>query len=100
MNQGLSNLSMGVGFLGGVSLRISYDNSRVLVSKIIGPHKRKLTDGFLKLQSHYLFREHFCRLCRPNEKEVIEGVVRFTRLNFIVPVPWGGILEKFIQRLA
>jgi transposase len=39
--------------------RISYDNGKVLVSKIIGPHERKLTDDFLKLQSHYLFREHF-----------------------------------------
>ena len=39
-------------FFGGVADRISYDNSKVLVSKIIGAHERKLTDGFLKLQSH------------------------------------------------
>ncbi len=31
------------GFFEGVPGRISYDNSRVLVSKIIGPHERKLT---------------------------------------------------------
>ena len=30
------------------------DNSRVMVSRIIGPHKRSLTDGFLQLQSHYI----------------------------------------------
>jgi len=36
---------------GGVPKRISYDNSKVLVSKIIGAHDRKLSDGFLKLQS-------------------------------------------------
>lgn len=74
-------------FFGGVPHRISYDNSKVLVSKIIGPHERKLTDGFLKLQSHYLFREHFCRVRRPNEKGVVEGVVKYARQNFLVPVP-------------
>jgi transposase len=35
-------------FFGGVAQRISYDNSKVLVAKIVGPHERKLTDGFLK----------------------------------------------------
>ena len=74
-------------FFGGVPNRISYDNSKVMVAKIIGPHERKLTDGFLKLQSHYLFREHFCRVARANEKGVVEGVVKFSRSNFLVPVP-------------
>jgi transposase len=87
-------------FFGGVPQRISYDNSRVLVSKIIGPHDRKLTDGFLKLQSHYLFREHFCRVRRPNEKGVVEGVVKFTRLNFFVPVPQVRDLEELNGRLV
>ena len=87
-------------FFGGVPTRISYDNSKVLVSKIIGPHERKLTDGFLKLQSHYLFREHFCRVRRPNEKGVVEGVVKFARLNFFVPVPAVRDLEELNERLA
>jgi len=88
-----------VEFFGGVPLRISYDNSKVLVSKVIGPHERKLTDGFLKLQSHYLFREHFCRVRRPNEKGVVEGVVKFTRLNFFVPVPRVRDLGELNARL-
>ncbi len=74
-------------FFGGVPNRISYDNSKVMVTKIIGSHERQLTDGFLKLQSHYLFREHFCRVARPNEKGVVEGVIKFARSNFLVPVP-------------
>ena len=85
---------------GGVPVRISYDNSKVLVSKVIGPHERKLTDGFLKLQSHYLFREHFCRVGRANEKGVAEGVVKYTRLNFFVPVPQVRDLEELNRWLA
>jgi transposase len=87
-------------FFGGVAQRISYDNSRALVSKIIGPHDRKLTDGFLKLQSHYLFREHFCRVRRANEKGVVEGVIKFARLNFFVPVPQVDDLEELNARLV
>jgi transposase len=85
---------------GGVPNRISYDNSKVLVSKIIGPQERKLTDGFLKLQSHYLFREHFCRVGRANEKGVVEGVVKFARLNFFVPVPRVRDLGELNSQLA
>ena len=87
-------------FFNGVPRRISYDNSRVLVSKIIGAHERTLTDGFLKLQSHYLFREHFCRVARPNEKGVVEGTVKYTRLNFFVPVPQVRDLEELNALLA
>ena len=87
-------------FFGGVPCRISYDNSRVMVSKIICSRERKLTDGFLQLQSHYLFREHFCRVARPNEKGVVEGVVKFTRLNFFVPVPQAGDLDELNAKLA
>jgi hypothetical protein len=87
-------------FFGGVAQRISYDNSRTLVAGIVGPHERKLTDGFLKLQSHYLFREHFCRVRRPNEKGVVEGVVKFARLNFFVPVPQVEDLEALNRQLA
>ena len=60
-------------FFGGVPRRISYDNAPTSVSQIIGIHGRKLTDGFLQLQSHYLFKEHFCRVGRANEKGVVEG---------------------------
>jgi len=87
-------------FFGGVAQRISYDNSKVLVARIIGPHERKLTDGFLKLQSHYLFKEHFCRVARANEKGVVEGVVKFARLNFLVPVPQVRDLAQLNAQLA
>ena len=75
-------------FFGGVPRRISYDNTRIAVAQIIGTGRaRKLTTGFLQLQSHYLFEHHFCRVRRANEKGVVEGGVRFARLNFFVPVP-------------
>lgn len=86
---------------GGVPTRISYDNTRVAVTQIIGgTRERKLTYGFLQLQSHYLFKHHFCHVRRANEKGVVEGMVKFTRLNFFVPVPRISDLQEFNEVLA
>ena len=74
-------------FFGGVPTRISYDNSRIAVKTFVGPCERELTDGFLRLQSHYLFKEHFCLVRKANEKGHVENLVAYTRNNFLVPVP-------------
>jgi transposase len=74
-------------FFGGVPKRISYDNSKIAVSRIVGKRERALTDAFLKLKSHFLFKPHFCLVRRPNEKGQVECLVGFTRRNFLVPVP-------------
>ncbi len=74
-------------FFGGVPRRIAYDNSKIAVAQILGPRLRELTAGFLQLVSHYLFGYHFCLVRRANEKGVVEGLVRYSRQNFLVPVP-------------
>jgi transposase len=86
-------------FFGAVPRRISYDNSKVAVAQMLGGRERKLTDGFLALQSHYLFAEHFCRAARGNEKGVVEGIVRYSRSNFLVPVPQVRALDELNARL-
>jgi len=74
-------------FFGAVPKRISYDNSKIPVARIIGTRERELTDAFLKLKSHFLFESHFCLVRRPNEKGQVECLVGFTRRNFLVPLP-------------
>ena len=86
-------------WLGGVPWRVTYDNESILVSKVLKGRHRKLTDGFLELQSHYLFAEHFCRVGRPNEKGVVEGTVKYTRQNFLVPVPQVRDLDELNAQL-
>ena len=86
-------------FFGGVPKRITYDNSKIAISKIIGPRQRDLTEGFLQLVSHYLFKYHFCLVRRPNEKGVVEGLVRFSRQNFLVPVPQVRDFEELNAHL-
>ena len=90
-------------FFGGVPRRITYDNTQVAVSQILHQGKeRRLTRGFLQLKRHYLFKHHFCRVARGNEKGVVEGLVKYTRLNFFVPVPqvsdWQQLNADLEQR--
>ena len=86
-------------FFGGVPWRISYDNERVFVFICSKTRERRLTQGFLQLQSHYLFEEHFCRVRRPNEKGTVESMVRYTRSNYLVPVPVVRNLEELNSSL-
>ncbi len=80
--------------------RISYDNAKVAVAKIVGTRARELTDAFLRLKSHHLFEEHFCLVRRPNEKGHVETLVGYARRNFLVPVPTAhGGLEGLNARL-
>jgi transposase len=86
-------------FFGGVPRRITYDNSRIAVSRIIGPHERELTREFLRLQSHFLFQAHFCRVRQAHEKGQVECLVGYARRNFLVPVPSVGRLEDLNAEL-
>src|SRR3954468_17123827 len=74
-------------FFGGVPRRISYDNLKIAVAKVLGGRDRKLTTEFQRLKSHHLFESHFCRVRRPNEKGHVETLVGYARRTFLVPVP-------------
>ena len=48
----------GFAFFGGVPLRITYDNLKVAVKKVLLRGARDLTDAFVALKSHYLFKPY------------------------------------------
>jgi transposase len=74
-------------FLGGVPRRVSYDNSKIAVAKVVGSRTRQVTREFQRLQSHFLFEAHFCLVRRAQEKGHVENLVGYARRNFLVPVP-------------
>jgi transposase len=84
---------------GGVPKRISYDNSAIAVIEVLHGRERKLTREFLRLQSHYLFQEHFCLVRRANEKGHVERLIGFARRQFLVPVPQVDSLGTLNEQL-
>ena len=89
-------------YFGGVPTRVSYDNSKIAVSTIVGQRGQTPTREFLRLISHFLFEHHFCRVRRPNEKGHVEVMVGFARRNFMVPGPeadsWAGLNQVIEDR--
>jgi hypothetical protein len=90
----------GFAFFGGVPRRISYDNSKIAVTKLLGPHERRLSKQFLRLQGHFGFDTFFCRLRQAHEKGHVENGVGYVRRNFLVPVPCGDSWEDLNAQLA
>jgi transposase len=73
-------------FFEGVPLAGLYDNMPTAVKTVCNGRERELTDDFLALRSHYLFKSYFCNVGRANEKGVVEGLVGYARRNFFVPI--------------
>ena len=87
-------------FFGGVPGKISYDHSKIAVAKLTGPHERRLTREFLRLQSHFAFASFFCRVRQAHEKGHVENGVGYVRRNFLVPVPVADSWAELNARLA
>jgi transposase len=74
-------------YFGGVPHRITYDNLKAAVQKILEGRTRQEQVAFVALRSHYLFASHFCTPGQGNQKGGVEHAVGFGRRNFLVPIP-------------
>jgi hypothetical protein len=74
-------------YFGGVPHRITYDNLKAAVQKILQGHTRQEQLAFIALRSHYLFESYFCTPGQGNQKGGVEHDVGFGRRNFLVPIP-------------
>jgi len=71
----------------GVPHRLSYDNLKVAVQRVLQGHNRQEQQAFITFRSHYLFESHFCTPGQGHEKGGVESGVGFGRRNFMVPIP-------------
>jgi transposase len=71
----------------GVPHRLSYDNLKTAVQRILEGHNRQEQEAFIVFRSHYLFESHFCTPGQGHEKGGVEHGVGFGRRNFMVPIP-------------
>ncbi|MBO8129874.1 MAG: IS21 family transposase [Peptococcaceae bacterium] len=85
--------------LGGIPLRLIYDNTKVAVKKILPGPDREEQASFLALRTPYVFEADFCNPSRPHEKGIVENLVGFARRNFLVPLPEINSLDELNQKL-
>src|SRR3546814_507581 len=64
------------------------------LAKICGDGKRERTRAFTELVSHCLFQDRFGRPGKGNDKGKVEGLVKFSRANFMVPIPVAASFEE------
>lgn len=80
-------------FFDGVPMSILYDNLKIAVAKICGNGKRESTRAFTELVSHYLFQDRFGCPAKGNDKGKVEGLMKVSRANFMVPIPQMASFE-------
>lgn len=85
----------------GVPRRISYDNLKTAVQRVLEGRNRKEQEAFTLFRSHYLFESHFCTPGQAHEKGRVEKGVGFARRNFLVPIPqvdsWEALNGHLLQ---
>ena len=86
-------------YFGGVPTRILYDNTKIAVARILGGEERQRTRAFSELQSYYLFADKFGRPAKGNDKGKVEGIVGYSRRNFMVPIPRASSWEELNAQL-
>jgi transposase len=86
-------------FFGGVPISILYDNLKIAVTRILGDGKRQRTRAFTELVSHYLFEDRFGRPGKGNDKGKVEALVKYSRANFLTPVPHAPSFEALSAAL-
>ena len=74
-------------YIGGVPVRILFDNMSSAVVHIEEHGKRKLTEMFMRFAMHHGFKAEFCNPDAPQEKGSVENKVGYIRRNFLLPPP-------------
>lgn len=82
-------------FFGKVPASVLYDNDRCLVAKILPDGTRKRATLFSGFLSHYLIHDRYGRPGKGNDKGNVEGLVGYSRRNFMVPVPRFATWDAF-----
>jgi transposase len=97
----LEGLVSAFAYFFGVFAILRFDNLGTVVAKVLRGRRRKETDRFVALRSHYLFDSEFCRvgIKGASEKGGVEGGVGRYRRNSLVPVPFAESFDDLNRQL-
>ena len=85
-------------YFGKVPHRSIYDNLSPAVARVTFP-RRRLTERFTALVSHYLFEPCFARVGEGHDKGGVEGRGNAVRLQHLTLIPQGKSLRELSEQL-
>lgn len=86
-------------FFGGVPRRAVYDNTSLVVKRILRGPEREEAKAFHAFRGGYPFHADYCAPRKGNEKGSVEAGVRYVRGLFFRPRPVFGSLEELNSAL-
>ncbi len=86
-------------FFGGIFPVLIYDNLSTVVEKVLRGRDRIEHESFAKFKAYYNFESRFCNPASAHEKGGVEGLVGFSRRNYMVPVPEAANLEELNEKI-
>jgi transposase len=81
-------------FFAGVPKRITYDNLKTAVFRIMEGHNREEQQAFKGFRSFYLFESHYCTPRQAHEKGGVENDIGYVQRNFLAPMPRVDTFEE------
>ena len=84
-------------YIGGIPIRLRFDNMTTAVAQVLKDGERVLTEGFTRFVLHCIFRADFCNPASGNEKGNVENKVGYSRRNASASVPSLPRLRNLIN---
>lgn len=84
---------------GGIPSRITYDNPKVAVTKVLKGRKRVENSTFTTFKGYYGFNTFYCMIGTPEEKGGVENSVGYIRRNFFVPTLECDTIDDINRKL-
>jgi transposase len=86
-------------FFGGMPRRITYDNLKTAVYKVLEGKNREEQKAFKSFRSHYLFESHYCTPTKAHEKGGVENDIGYAQRNFMSPLPQVDTYQELNEML-
>lgn len=86
-------------YFGGVPKRLSYDNLKSAVLRVMEGRNRVEQSAFVTFRSHYLFESRYCTPGEGHEKGGVEHGVGYVRRNFLTPLLSGETFAALNEQL-
>lgn len=81
-------------FFGGIPRRLTYDNLKTAVYKVLAGRNRQEQESFKKFRSYYLFESNYCNPAQGHEKGGVENDVGYVQRNFMTPLLRANSYEE------